>query len=53
MKIKLDKKHYLISEPDCCWIVCETKSKSGLRAARDCRKRMTLPESWEGTEDDK
>lgn len=34
MKIKLDKKHYLISESDCCWIVCETKSKSGKPSER-------------------
>lgn len=34
MRIKLDKKHYLISEPGCCWIVCETKSKSGKSSER-------------------
>ena len=34
MKIKLDKKHYLKSEPGCCWIVCETKTKSGKPSER-------------------
>lgn len=34
MKIKLDAKHYLISESDCCWIVSETKNKNGKPSVR-------------------
>lgn len=34
MRIKLDKKHYLIGELGFCWIVCETKSKSGKSSER-------------------
>nr|DAY68081.1 MAG TPA: protein of unknown function (DUF5405) [Caudoviricetes sp.] len=29
MKIKLDDKHYLISDPCCYWIVCEVSSTKG------------------------
>lgn len=29
MKIELDKRHYLNSDPYCCWITCIVKSKDG------------------------
>ncbi len=37
MKIKLDKTHYLVSDPYCYWITCETKTKDG----KPCERRVS------------